>query len=56
MATPPVLRVVEREARVFARLWRGAVFSTFLARCSSSPRWGSAWAGSSIRTPGKSRA
>ena len=27
MATPPVLRVVEREARVFARLWRGVVFS-----------------------------
>jgi lipooligosaccharide transport system permease protein len=31
MATPPVVRVVEREVRVFARLWRGAVFSTFLA-------------------------
>ena len=31
MATPPVLRVVEREMRVFARLWRSAVFSTFLA-------------------------
>ena len=31
MATPPVLRVVEREIRVFARLWRSAVFSTFLA-------------------------
>jgi lipooligosaccharide transport system permease protein len=31
MATPPVLRVVEREMRVFARLWRGVVFSTFLA-------------------------
>lgn len=30
MATPPVLRVVEREARVFARLWRGFVFSLFL--------------------------
>ena len=31
MATPPVMRVVEREMRVFARLWRSAVFSTFLA-------------------------
>jgi lipooligosaccharide transport system permease protein len=31
MATPPVLRVVEREVRVFTRLWRGFVFSTFLA-------------------------
>jgi lipooligosaccharide transport system permease protein len=31
MATPPVLRVVERELRVFTRLWRGFVFSTFLA-------------------------
>ena len=31
MATPPVVRVVEREMRVFARLWRGAVFSTFLS-------------------------
>src|SRR5260221_12288172 len=31
MATPPVMRVVEREVRVFARLWRSAVFSTFLA-------------------------
>ena len=31
MATPPVIRVVEREMRVFARLWRGAVFSTFLS-------------------------
>src|SRR5580765_9043441 len=31
MATPPVLRVVEREMRVFSRLWRSAVFSTFLA-------------------------
>jgi lipooligosaccharide transport system permease protein len=31
MATPPVLRVVEREMVVFARLWRSAVFSTFLA-------------------------
>ena len=30
MATPPVLRVVEREARVFSRLWRGVVFSLFL--------------------------
>jgi lipooligosaccharide transport system permease protein len=31
MSTPPVIRVVEREMRVFARLWRGAVFSTFLS-------------------------
>jgi lipooligosaccharide transport system permease protein len=31
MATPPVLRVVEREMHVFARLWRSAVFSTFLS-------------------------
>jgi lipooligosaccharide transport system permease protein len=31
ISTPPVLRVVEREMRVFARLWRGAVFSTFLS-------------------------
>ena len=30
MATPPVLRIVERKARVFARLWRGFVFSLFL--------------------------
>ena len=30
MSTPPVLRIVEREARVFARLWRGFVFSLFL--------------------------
>jgi lipooligosaccharide transport system permease protein len=30
MATPPVLRVVEREMRVYRRLWRGLVFSTFL--------------------------
>ncbi len=30
MATPPVLRIVEREVRVFARLWRGFVFSLFL--------------------------
>ena len=30
MATPAVLRVVEREARVFSRLWRGVVFSLFL--------------------------
>ncbi len=30
MATPPVLRVVEREVRVFVRLWRGFVFSLFL--------------------------
>ena len=31
MSTPPVFRVVEREMRVFSRLWRGAVFSTFLS-------------------------
>jgi lipooligosaccharide transport system permease protein len=31
MSTPPMLRVVEREARVFARLWRGIVFSLFLS-------------------------
>ena len=31
MTTPPVLRVVEREIVVFARLWRSAVFSSFLA-------------------------
>jgi lipooligosaccharide transport system permease protein len=31
MATPPVVRVVEREFRVWARLWRGAVFSTFVS-------------------------
>ena len=30
MATPAVLRVVEREAIVFSRLWRGVVFSLFL--------------------------
>src|SRR5689334_18910209 len=30
MATPALLRVVEREARVYRRLWRGLVFSTFL--------------------------
>jgi lipooligosaccharide transport system permease protein len=30
MATPAVIRVVEREMRVFARLWRGVVFSLFL--------------------------
>ena len=30
MATPPVVRVVEREMRVYRRLWRGLVFSTFL--------------------------
>jgi lipooligosaccharide transport system permease protein len=29
-ATPPVFRVVEREMRVYRRLWRGLVFSTFL--------------------------
>ena len=31
MATPPVIRVMEREARVLARLWRGMVFSTLLS-------------------------
>jgi lipooligosaccharide transport system permease protein len=30
MATPPVARIVEREFRVFVRLWRGFVFSLFL--------------------------
>jgi lipooligosaccharide transport system permease protein len=30
MATPPIVRVVERELTVFARLWRGYVFSLFL--------------------------
>ena len=30
MATSGALRVVEREARVFRRLWRGSAFSTFL--------------------------
>ena len=31
MSTPPSFRVVEREALVFARLWRGIAFSTFVA-------------------------
>ncbi len=31
MSTPPVIRVVEHEARVFARLWRGMVFSTVVS-------------------------
>jgi lipooligosaccharide transport system permease protein len=31
MSTPGVIRVLEREARVLARLWRGMVFSTFLS-------------------------
>jgi lipooligosaccharide transport system permease protein len=31
MSTPPMLRVVEREARVFRRLWRGSVFSSLLS-------------------------
>jgi lipooligosaccharide transport system permease protein len=31
VSTPPVLRIVEREALVFARLWRGIAFSTFVA-------------------------
>ena len=30
MSTPAVVRVMEREARVLARLWRGMVFSTLL--------------------------
>jgi lipooligosaccharide transport system permease protein len=30
VATPSVFRVVEREARVYARLWRGLAFSTFV--------------------------
>jgi lipooligosaccharide transport system permease protein len=30
VAGPPLLRVVEREAQVFRRLWRGSVFSNFL--------------------------
>ena len=30
MATPPIIRVVEREFLVFSRLWRGVVFSLFL--------------------------
>jgi len=29
-ATPPLLRVVEREARVFQRLWRSSVYSSFV--------------------------
>jgi lipooligosaccharide transport system permease protein len=29
-ATPALLRVVEREARIFRRLWRGSVYSSFL--------------------------
>jgi lipooligosaccharide transport system permease protein len=31
VSTPAVFRVVEREALVFARLWRGIAFSTFVA-------------------------
>lgn len=31
MTTPTVLRVVEREARVFRHLWRGSLFSSFLS-------------------------
>jgi lipooligosaccharide transport system permease protein len=31
VSTPPLFRVVEREALVFARLWRGIAFSTFVA-------------------------
>ncbi|CAN5551697.1 ABC transporter permease [soil metagenome] len=31
MVEPGMLRVVERQARVFRRLWRGSVFSSFLA-------------------------
>jgi len=30
VSTPPLLRVVEREALVYARLWRGLAFSTFV--------------------------
>jgi lipooligosaccharide transport system permease protein len=30
VSTPPLIRVVEREALVYARLWRGLAFSTFL--------------------------
>ena len=30
MPTPPLIRVVEREAIVYARLWRGLAFSTFV--------------------------
>jgi lipooligosaccharide transport system permease protein len=30
VSTPPLVRVVEREARVFQRLWRGSVFSSLL--------------------------
>jgi lipooligosaccharide transport system permease protein len=30
VATPPLVRIVEREALVYARLWRGLVFSTFV--------------------------
>jgi lipooligosaccharide transport system permease protein len=30
MATPPVIRVVEREYRVWVKLWRGLAFTTFV--------------------------
>jgi lipooligosaccharide transport system permease protein len=30
MATPPMLRVVEREYRVWMKLWRGLAFTTFV--------------------------
>ena len=30
MPTPPLLRVVEREARVYKRLWRGIAFTMFV--------------------------
>jgi lipooligosaccharide transport system permease protein len=30
MATPPMLRVVEREYRVWVKLWRGLAFTTFV--------------------------
>src|SRR3954463_2600583 len=30
MATPPLIRVIEREALVYSRLWRGLAFSTFV--------------------------
>ncbi len=31
MAVPTLLRAVEREARVFSKLWRGSVFTSFVA-------------------------
>ena len=56
MATPPVLRVVEREMRVFARLWRGVVFSLFLSPVLYLAAMGSGSADWSRSTPGTSRA